>query len=87
MPRFVTFDEMKELYEFSLSSNGLKVGFDGTEKEIADGALAAAYEVYRTLGPEDCIKEREAGLLALFAVLMVSVAINEHRKDVDSLKT
>lgn len=34
---------MKELYEFSLSSNGLKVGFDGPEKEIADGALAAAY--------------------------------------------
>ena len=87
MPRFVTFDEMKELYEFSLSSNGLKVGFDGPEKEIADGALAAAYEVYRTLGPEDRIKEREAALLALCAVLMVSSAITQHRKDVDSLKT
>ena len=87
MRRPITFDELKELYEFSLSSNGLKVGFDGTEKEIADGALAAAYEVYRTLGPEDDIKEREAALLSLFAVLMVNIAVTEYRKDVDSLKS
>ena len=87
MARFITFDEMKELYEFSLSSNGFKAGFDGPEKEIADGALAVAYEVYRAIGPDVGNQEREAALLAILAVLMVQVAIAQYRKEVASLET
>lgn len=87
MRRPITFDELKELYEFSLSSNGLKVPRDGPDAEVAGAALRSVYDCYLSIWTEGGQAETEAALLAILAVTFVNSALIDHRRNVDSLKS